>query len=88
MKIDHKLAKSFNKAVTNPDNINTEGSINWDFVDADVFMDMKPTDSILFDTRADAKAYYDQFDYCAGLFSSGKTKAVFDATPSQYAEAL
>ena len=41
--IDTKLAKAFNKAVTNLDNIHEgtqEGEINWNFVDADIHMDL------------------------------------------------
>ena len=38
--IDTKLAKAFNKAVTNVENIDTDDSINWNFVDADIHMDL------------------------------------------------
>ena len=34
------FARSFNKAVTNLENINEDGSINWNFVDADIHMDL------------------------------------------------
>ena len=35
----HSLLESqFNEAVNNPENINDDGSINWNFVDADCFM--------------------------------------------------
>jgi hypothetical protein len=34
------VIESFNAAVTNPENINTSGGINWNFVDADLFMDL------------------------------------------------
>ena len=43
MKINTQLAKAFNKAVTNLDNIHMgtqEGEINWNFVDADIHMDL------------------------------------------------
>jgi phage FluMu gp28-like protein len=43
MNIDRKLAKAFNKAVTNLENIHMgtqEGEVNWNFVDADIHMDL------------------------------------------------
>ena len=58
--IDTKLARAFNKAVTNSENIDLDdGSINWDFVDADIHMDL----GIPFiDTLT---AYNRQFNYLA-----------------------
>jgi hypothetical protein len=38
MQIDTNLARAFNKAVTNLDNFR-EGKPDWDFIDADVYMD-------------------------------------------------
>jgi hypothetical protein len=38
--INKDLIDSFNKAVTNADNIDSKGSIIWDFVSADVHMDL------------------------------------------------
>ena len=32
------------EAVARDENLNADGSINWDFVDADVFMETNPTD--------------------------------------------
>ena len=43
MQINTQLAKAFNRAVTTAENIDTDGSINWNFVDADVFMETNPT---------------------------------------------
>ena len=86
MNIDSNLARAFNKAVTLSENIRADGSINWNFVDADVYMAVKPDDSPLFNTEQEGRDYLEQFDYLACLFDSGKTKAVFDATPSQYAD--
>tara|TARA_R110000868_G_scaffold30953_4_gene113882 strand:+ start:1007 stop:1261 length:255 start_codon:yes stop_codon:yes gene_type:complete len=71
MKIDTKLAKAFNQAVTNLDNIHMgtqEGEINWNFVDADCYMACKPADSPLFNTREEGQAYVDQFDYLANCY--------------------
>lgn len=34
---EHKAA--FAKAIVNPENINQDGSINWNFVDSDIWLD-------------------------------------------------
>ena len=34
------VIESFNAAVVNPENIHEGGGINWNFVDADLFMDL------------------------------------------------
>lgn len=34
---------SIKNAIANPDNIKEDGSIDWDFVDADVILDLCPT---------------------------------------------
>ena len=39
IKVD--VIEAFNKAVTNPENINTSGGINWNFVDADLTLDLR-----------------------------------------------
>ena len=38
--IKNDVIESFNRAVENPENINTDGSINWNFVDADLYLDL------------------------------------------------
>ena len=55
------FTKSFYKAVTNSENINEDGSINWNFVDADVYMDIKPTND---------KEHYKKFNFHADVFCS------------------
>ena len=78
MNIDLKLAKAFNQAVTNLDNIHTgtqEGEINWNFVDADCYMAVKPDDSPLFNTREEGQSYVDQFNYLANCYTSEITLA-------------
>jgi len=34
------VIEAFNKATTNPENINNSGGLNWNFVDADICMDL------------------------------------------------
>jgi hypothetical protein len=77
MNIDPKLAKAFNKAVTNLDNIHMgtqEGEINWNFVDADCYMAMTAGNP-LFDTREEGQSYVDQFEYLAACYTGEITLA-------------
>ena len=34
------VIEAFNKATTNPENINTSGGLNWNFVDADLNLEL------------------------------------------------
>ena len=43
MTISKEMAQAFNRAVTNPDNIQSNGSVNWNYVDADVYMAVGPS---------------------------------------------
>ena len=61
MIVPNATARAFNKAVSNPENINQDGSINWNFVDADTYMVVQPTDSSLFLTNAKQKRIYRKF---------------------------
>jgi len=38
--IKNDVIEAFNAAVTNPENINSSGGINWNFVDADLQIDL------------------------------------------------
>ena len=33
------MQEAFDKAIVNPENWNADGSVNWNFIDADVYMD-------------------------------------------------
>ena len=74
MKIDPKLAKAFNQAVTLNENLDSEGNVNWNFVDADCYMAMT-AGSPLFDTREEGQSYVDQFEYLAACYSGEVTLA-------------
>ena len=70
--IDTKLAKAFNKAITNLDNIHEgtqEGEINWNFVDADIHMDLGIP---YMDTLT---GYNRQFNYLADCYLGNITLA-------------
>ena len=57
MVISTQLARAFNKAVTSAENLWEDGSVNWNYVDADVHMDKVPDN------------YADQFDYLADCYN-------------------
>lgn len=38
--IKNDVIEAFNKAVNNPENINNSGGINWNFVDADLNLEL------------------------------------------------
>ena len=43
MTISKEMAQAFNRAVTNPENFQSNGSVNWNYVDADVYMAVGPS---------------------------------------------
>ena len=75
MQILPELLTAFTKAIQNPDNFNEDGSVNWNFVDADCYMDVKPDDSPLFNTREEGQAYIEQFDYLADFYLKSNTES-------------
>tara|TARA_B110000503_G_scaffold1637_1_gene2116 strand:- start:199 stop:405 length:207 start_codon:yes stop_codon:yes gene_type:complete len=52
-------------AATNPENINTDGTVNWNFVDADVFMEVRPTANC-------TALFYKLFEDACSNFEMGK----------------
>ena len=58
------VIKSVTKALDSKENYNADGSINWDFVDADVYMDINPADD-------DVDAHYEMFNRFASLVEAG-----------------
>lgn len=65
MQIDTNLARAFNKAVTNLDNFR-EGKPNWDFIDADVYMDLKQSA----DWGIIPGNYIEQFNYLGDCYTN------------------
>mgnify|MGYP001176467808 FL=1 len=39
------ISTAFNQAVNRAENIQQNGHVNWNYIDADVYMDVQPTDS-------------------------------------------
>ncbi len=54
---------------TDPENINSDGSINWDFVDCDIRESVRGTDaSWALDDRKTEKEYYELFDNLSRIY--------------------
>jgi hypothetical protein len=71
MQFNTLLANAFKRAVTTVENINEDGSIIWNFVDADCYMDLADSKS---DLPADID-YLEQFNYLADCYTGKITLA-------------
>jgi len=60
-----KMARAFNHAVSKKENINTDGSINWNFVDGDVYLDMA---QLIKDNSISQVQHYKFFDFLADAY--------------------
>jgi len=58
------VIKAVTKALGSTENYNADGSVNWNFVDADVFMDIKPAEH-------DVDAHYEMFNRFASVVEAG-----------------
>ena len=70
MIISTVFARAFNKAVSNPENIQSNGLIDWNYVDSDVFMDTRLDDENISMTSAESVCHYDQLDYLITQYES------------------
>ena len=61
------MQNSFDTAVNNPENIQRNGHVNWNFIDADVYMDMQPIDD---------KAHYKAFNFLGDKFEQLNGKQI------------
>lgn len=55
--------KSFKRAIESPENIDPDGAVNWNFVDADVYMDMCDAFGDLNKNKALHDLFYEEFDW-------------------------
>ena len=74
MKVDVKMARSFNKAVSNPENIQPNGHVNWNYVDADVYMDVGPRGED--GNPANNQKHYEMFDVLADAYEKANGKQI------------
>ena len=70
MMIPNVLGKAFNKAITNPDNFNEDGTPNWNYVDADVYMDIPAPEMNKFygPGGMGTKEFYAAFEYLCDIW--------------------
>ena len=45
--IPKEMMQSFNKAVSLVENLQLDGSVNWNYIDADVYMDMSARNCLM-----------------------------------------
>lgn len=58
--VQHMVQESFQSAIENPENINIDGSINWNYVEADVWLDLSESfDGINEDIEEDIGPLFD-----------------------------
>ena len=72
MIIPNVMGKAFNKAITNPDNFNEDGTPNWNYVDADVYMDIPAPEMNMFGGMG-TKEFYAAFDYLCDIWQDKYT---------------
>lgn len=59
------MQEAFDKAINNDENFNADGSVNWNFVDADVYMD-----AVDFIDGMTQEEYIKQFDELANKWEN------------------
>ena len=59
--------RAFNKAVSLGENLYEDGSVNWNYVDADLFMQFGPRDTEI-NERYLTELHYEQFELLADAY--------------------
>ena len=77
MNVSTKMARAFNKAVTLNENLNEDGTINWNFVDADVDSEMAASHKGVM-SNENTNAHYDAFHFLADEFIAANPDLVAD----------
>jgi hypothetical protein len=70
MEIMPEILESFTKAIQDPENTEN-GLLNWNFVDADCYMDLCRSDW----SAEENKDFYEQFDYLAFTYNNSNTES-------------
>ena len=76
MNVSVEMARAFNKAVSLNENLYEDGTINWNFVDADVYSDMSGSQGIM--DSAQTEAHYDAFHFLADQFLAANPELASD----------
>ena len=85
-----KFKKAFNKAVSLGENLYEDGSVNWNYVDADLYMQFGPKDSEI-NERYLCELHYEMFELLADAYEKANGKQIQQDTVvngifSEYAE--
>jgi len=62
-----KFKQAFNKAVSLGENLQLDGSVNWNYVDADLFMEFGPRDTDV-NERYLTELHYEMFELLADAY--------------------
>ena len=65
--IPKEMMQAFNKAVSLSENLQLDGSVNWNYVDADLFMQFGPRDSEI-NERYLSELHYEMFELLADAY--------------------
>ena len=65
------VIKSIADALHSLENYNADGSVNWDFVDADVFMEIKPAEH-------EIEEHYEMFNRFASVVQTGIEEGILE----------
>ena len=69
-----QMKQSFNKAVSLSENLQLDGSVNWNWVDADVYMDVGPVDTD--GNPISNQEHYAMFDVLASAYEKANGKQI------------
>ena len=82
--------RAFNKAVSLGENLYEDGSVNWNYVDADLYMEFGPRDTEI-NERYLSELHYEMFELLADAYEKANGKQIQQDTVvngifSEYAE--
>ena len=70
-----KFKQAFNKAVSLGENLSEDGSVNWNYVDADLFMEFGPKDTEI-NERYLSELHYEMFELLADAYERANGKQI------------
>ena len=73
--IPKAFQRAFNKAVSLGENLYEDGSVNWNYVDADLFMQFGPRDSEI-NERYLSELHYEMFELLADAYERANGKQI------------
>ena len=73
--IPKAFQRAFNKAVSLGENLYEDGSVNWNYVDADLFMQFGPRDTDI-NERYLSELHYEMFELLADAYEKANGKQI------------